>query len=305
MFKKIIDKIELKSIAHTISKKKPNTVYYYNPAGKIYCEKDYLLDGGMRSFYNEKGQETAYVHLHKGKISVCAEYEYKEDGSYKRIRRRRFDVINNVRFMKSECITLFNDDKTYTVIENGISTNYDAEKTTEIKDEHGNIIESSTIYPDEDHGDIYTRNTYDENNNRIYHEYTCKHGNKVTAFHRDINEYDKLNRCIKHIFYMARNENESESITLTYTTYDSKNRVIHKREYSNFYYPNTGKQNNKTDHYYRYDEKNNADISYSDYGHWESKSYTKTDILPDGRKIEARWDVPTWIDKVRKFFNAF
>lgn len=126
-----------------------------------------------------------------------------------------------------------------------------------------------------------------------------------TELHREFNEYDSKNRCIKHVFYMKHENRSDESVSLTYYTYDDKNRVIYEREYHNFYYPHTGNQNYVSDSYRQYDEENNAEIHYDDHRTWDYKSYYKTTILPDGRKIEQHWTLPTWIDKVRKFFNAF
>lgn len=305
MFNKIFDKLEKTVIAHEIRRIKPTTTRYYRPDGKIYAENDALFESRSRYFYDENGNEVGYVHVRKGKVDTCTRYEYDEEGKVKKIYRRNFTKINNERVLKNECVTINNPDNSYTVIDNGVKIEYPADTRTEVKDEHGNVIHTSVIYPDEEQGSYYTNSTYDENNNRLSHEYVETVHNNITTLHREFNEYDDKNRCIKHIFYMKNEDRSNESVTLTYYTYDAKNRVIYEREYHNFYFPHTGNQNAVSDSYRWYDEENNAEIHYDMHSTWDYKSYYKTTILPDGRKIEQHWTLPTWIDKVRKFFNAF
>ena len=52
-------------------------------------------------------------------------------------------------------------------------------------------------------------------------------------------------------------------------------------------------------------DEENSELSYSDHGSWQYNSYEKTTILPDGRKMVAHWTLPIWIEKLRRFFNAF
>ena len=52
-------------------------------------------------------------------------------------------------------------------------------------------------------------------------------------------------------------------------------------------------------------DEENSELSYSDHGSWQYNSYQKTTILPDGRKMVAHWTLPNWIEKLRRFFNAF
>ena len=305
MFNKIIDKLEKTVIAHEIRRIKPNTIRYYRPDGKMYVDKDTFFKSQSRYFYDENGNEVGYVHVRKGKVSSCARNEYDEEGKLKKVYRRNFTVINNVRVLKNECVIIYNPDKSYTIIDNGVKVVYPADTRTEVKDERGNVIHSSVIYPDEERGSYYTNSTFDENNNRLSHEYVVSVHNNITELHREFNEYDSKNRCIKHVFYMKHENRSDESVSLTYYTYDDKNRVIYEREYHNFYHSHTGNQNYVSDSYRQYDEENNAEIHYDDHRIWDYKTYYKTTILPDGRKIEQRWVLPTWIDKVRKFFNAF
>ncbi len=305
MFNKIFDKLEKTVIAHEIRRIKPTTTRYYRPDGKIYAENDALFESRSRYFYDENGNEVGYVHVRKGKVDTCTRYEYDEERKVKKIYRRNFTKINNERVLKNECVTINNPDNSYTVIDNGVKIEYPADTRTEVKDERGNVIHTSVIYPDEERGSYYTNSTYDENNNRLSHEYVVTVHNNITTLHREFNEYDDKNRCIKHIFYMKNEGRSNESVTLTYYTYDDKNRVIYEREYHNFYFPHTGNQNAVSDSYRWYDEENNAEIHYDMHSTWDYKSYYKTTILPDGRKIEQHWTLPTWIDKVRKFFNAF
>lgn len=305
MFNKIIDKLEKTVIAHEIRRIKPNTTRYYRPDGKMYAEKDTLFESQSRYFYDENGNEVGYVHVRNGKVSTCTRNEYDEEGKLNKIYRRNFTAINNERVLKNECVIIYNPDKSYTVIDNGVKVEYPADTRTEVKDERGNVIHTSVIYPNEERGSYYTNSTFDENNNRLSHEYVATVNNNIIDLHREFNEYDNKNRCIKHIFYMKHENRSNESVSLTYYTYDDKNRVIYEREYHNFYYPQTGNQNAVSDSYRRYDEENNAEIHYDDHRTWDYKTYYKTTILPDGRKIEQHWTLPTWIDKVRKFFNAF
>ena len=305
MFNKIIDKLEKTVIAHEIRRIKSNTTRYYRPDGKMYAEKDNLFKSQSRYFYDENGNEVGYVHVREGKVNDCIRYEYDEEGKVKKTYRRNFTVINNVRVLKNECAIIYNPDKSYTVIDNGVKVEYQADTSTEVKDERGNVIHTSFIYSDKERGSYYTNSTFDENNNMLSHEYVGTVHNNITKLQREFNEYDSKNRRIKHIFYMKHENRSDESVTLTYYTYDDKNRVIYEREYHNFYYPNTGNQNYVSDSYHQYDEENNAEIHYDDHGTWDYKTYYKTTVLHDGRKIEQRWTLPTWIDKVRKFFNAF
>lgn len=305
MFNKIIDKLEKTVIAHEIRRIKPTTTRYYRPDGKIYAEKDALFKTRCRYFYDENGNELGYVYVRDGKVNSCSGYEYDEEGKVKKTYNRNFTIINNERVLKNEWVIIYNPDKSYTVIDNGVKVEYPADTSTEVKDERGNIIHTSVIYSNKERGSYYTNSTFDENNNRLSHEYVVTVHNNITELHREFNEYDNKNRCIKHIFYMKHENRSDESVTLTYYTYDDKNRVIYEREYHNFYYPHTGNQNYVSDSYRKYDEENNAEIHYDDHRTWDYKSYYKTTILPDGRKIEQHWTLPTWIDKVRKFFNAF
>ena len=305
MFKKIIDRLEKTVIAHEIRRIKPNMIRYYRPDGKMYVEKDNTFKTQSRYFYDENGNELGYVYVREGKVNSCSEYEYDEEGQVKKTRVRNFTVINNERVLKNEYIVINNPDKSHTVIDNGVKFEFPANTNTEVKDERGNVIHTSVIYPDEERGSYYTNSTFDENNNRLSHEYVVTVHNNIKDLHREFNEYDDKNRCIKHIFYMKQEDRSNESVTLTYYTYDDKNRVIYEREYRNFCYQYKGNQNFVSNSYRRYDDENNAEIHYDEHETWDYKTYYKTTILPDSRKIEQQWTLPTWIDKVRKFFTAF
>lgn len=305
MFKKIIDKLEKTVIAHEIRRIKPNTIRYYRPDGKIYAEKDNTFKTKSRYFYDKNGNELGYVYVREGKVNNCSGYEYDDEGKVKKTYTRNYSIINNERVLNNEWVMIYNPDKSYTVIDNGVKFEYPADTCTEVKDERGNVIHASVTYSDEKRGSYYTNSTFDENNNKLSHEYVVTVHNNITELHRDFNEYDDKNRLIKHIFYMKQKTRSNESMTLTYYTYDNKNRVIHEREYRNFCYLHRGNQNFVSDSYRKYDEENNAEIHYDDHGTWDYKTYYKTTILPDGRKIEQQWALPAWIDKVRKFFKAF
>lgn len=305
MFKKIIDKFEKTVIAHEIRRIKPCTIRYYRPDGKMYAEKDNTFKTHSRYFYDKNGNELGYVYVREGKVNSCSGYEYDEEGKVKKTYTRNYSIINNERVLNIEWVMIYNPDKSYTIIDNGVKFEYPADTHTEVKDKRGNVIHTSVIYSDENRGSYYTNSTFDENNNQLSHEYVVTVHNNITELHRDFNEYDDKNRLIKHIFYMKQETRSNESMTLTYYTYDDKNRVIYEREYRNFCYQHTGNQNFVSDSYHRYDEENNAEIHYDKHKTWDYKTYYKTTILADGRKIELRWTLPTWIDKVRKFFNAF
>jgi hypothetical protein len=305
MFKNIVDKIERATINYTVKHVKPNSVDYYNANGDHYRIKDYLFKSQSRFSYNDKGQEILSLYARNGKIIESTTYEYNENGERCKSHTRRFDYINNERILEKDDLWVANDDGTYTSIINGITKVCPRQKSDTVKDDHGNVIEETITTPSENCV-YHAVNTYDGNNNQVLHEATEMVGDKVKEFFREINQYDDKNRRVKRIFYMNTEYGTEKSTDITYYYYDDKDRVIRMHNESNYNKPgplHTG--NFKHDTWYRYNEEENSELSYSDHGSWQYNSYQKTTILSDGRKMVAHWTLPNWIEKLRRFFNAF
>lgn len=305
MFKNIVDKIERAVINHTVNHVKPNSVDYYNANGDHYRIKDYLFGSQSRFSYNDKGQETLYLYARNGKVIECTTYEYNEKGERCKSHRRRFNYINNERVLEDDDLWVANDDDTYTSTINGTIKTYPKQKLDQVKDERGNIIEETITNPEEN-SVTHAVNTYDGNNNKVLHEATETVGDKVKDFYREINQFDDKNRRVKHIFYMDTEYGTEKSTDITYFYYDDKDRVIRMHDESCYNKPgpmHTGSF--KHDTWYRYNDEENSELSYSDHGSWQYNSYEKTTILPDGGKMVAHWRLPNWIEKLRRFFNAF
>lgn len=305
MFKNIVDKIERAAINYTVKHIKPNSVDYYNATGDHYRIKDYLFKSQHRFSYNDKGQETLFLYARNGKVIECTTYEYNENGERFKCHIRRFNYINNERILEKDDLWTANDDDTCTSIINGTTKVYPKQKSDTVKDEHGNVIEETITTPSEN-SVYHAVNTYDGNNNKVLHEATETVGDKAKDFFREINQYDDKNRRVKHIFYMDTEYGTEKSTDITYYYYDDKDRVIRTHNESNYNKPgplHTG--NFKHDTWYRYNEEENSELSYSDHGSWQYNSYQKTTILPDGRKMVTHWTLPVWIEKLRRFFKAF
>lgn len=305
MFKNIVDKIERATINYTEKHVKPNSIDYYNANGDHYRIKDYLFKSQSRYSYNDKGQETVFIYARNGKVIECTTYEYNENGERCKSHIRRFDYINNERILEKDDLWVANDDGTCTSITNGITKVQPKQKSDTVKDEHGNVIEETITTPSEN-SVYHAVNTYDGNNNQVLHEATEMVGDKVKDFFREINQYDDKNRRVKRIFYMHTEYGTEKSTDITYYYYDDKDRVSRIHNESNYNKPgplHTG--NFKHDTWYRYNEEENSELSYSDHGSWQYNSYQKTTILPDGRKMVAHWTLPVWIEKLRRLFNAF
>lgn len=305
MFKNIVDKIERATINYTEKHVKPNSIDYYNANGDHYRIKDYLFKSQSRYSYNDKGQEILSLYARNGKVIECTTYEYNENGERCKSHIRRFDYINNERILEKDDLWIANDDGTCTSITNGITKVQPRQKSDTVKDEHGNVIEETITTPSEN-SVYHAVNTYDGNNNQVLHEATEMVGDKVKDFFREINQYDDKNRRVKRIFYMHTEYGTEKSTDITYYYYDDKDRVSRIHNESNYNKPgplHTG--NFKHDTWYRYNEEENYELSYSDHGSWQYNSYQKTTILPDGKKAVAHWTLPVWIEKLRRFFNAF
>ncbi len=305
MFKNIVDKIERTVINYTVKHVKPNSVDYYTVNGDHCRIKNYLFKSQSRFSYNDKGQEILSIYAHNGKVIDCTTFEYNENGEKCKCHSRRFNYINNERILEKDDLWVANDDDTCTSTINGTTKVYPKQKLEQVKDEHGNVIEETLITPLEN-SVTHAVNTYDGNNNQVLHESTETVGDKVKDFYREINQYDNKNRRVKHIFYMDTEYGTEKSTDITYFYYDDKDRVIHTYNESNYNKPgpfHTG--HFKHDTWYRYNDEENSELSYSDHGSWQYNSYEKTTILPDGRKMVAHWTLPNWIEKLRRFFNAF
>lgn len=305
MFKTIVDKIELTTINYTVKHTKPNSVDYYNANGDHYRIKNYLSKSQSRFSYNDKNQEILFIYARDGKVIECTTYEYNENGERCKCHIRRFNYINNERVLEKDDLWVANDDDTCTSTINGVTKVYPRQKLEQVKDEHDNIIEETRTTPEEN-SVTHAVNTYDGNNNKVLHEATETVGDKLKNFYRETNQFDNKNRRVKHIFYMNTEYGTEKSTDITYFYYDDKDRVIHTHNESNYDKPgplHTG--NFKHDTWYRYNDEENSELSYSDHGSWQYNSYEKTTILPDGRKIVSRWSLPIWIEKLRRFFNAF
>jgi len=306
MFKKIIDKIEQATINYTIKHNKPYTYYVNRPDGK--CCKDYFrsLPSQSRFYFDDKGREIAWVYSKDGKITSCTVYEYKDDKSNKEYKRwtREFKIVDNKRVLIEDSLLVYNDDDTYTVTENGITTTKKIIKPEVIKDNNGNIIEETSFDPDENET-YHAVLSYDEQNRLIRKATTYTVNNVIKNKYIDENEYDHAGNVVKHIWYMNIDYGTDESTTIEHNAYDEKNRLVKCTSHTSYDRTCLGKHKYVDTTYYKYDERNNAEITLHEYSNWSSKTYYKAETLPNGYTTESHWDLPVWPDKLRRFFNAY
>ena len=306
MFKKIIDKIEQATINYTIKHRKPFTYYLNRPDGKCCKTRHTSFNAQSKYFYDDKGREIAWIYSNNGKITSCTTYEYKNNESNEQSKRwkREFKIVDNKRVLIEDSLVVYNDDGTYTVTENGITTTKHIIKPTVIKDNNGNIIEEKSFDPDENE-DFHAVMSYDEQNRLIRKVTTYTVNNVIKNKYIDENAYDAEGHLIKHTWYMNTDYGTDESTTIDYNVYDEKSRLVKCCSHTSYDRACLGKRKYIDTTYYKYDEKNNATITLHEYSNWASKCYDKTVTLPNGYTVESHWDLPVWPDKLRRFFGAY
>lgn len=303
MVSKIINWIERYIIARTIKNKKPNRVDLYLPNGKHFRTINYLMDSQSRTSFNENGRQSCYVYAYKGKIRSCITYEYNESNQYSRIYDRKFKIIGKERILESDRLIIFNNDKTRTVIKDGVRTDYPEDTVTEVKDERGNVTESMIFYPERNCTE-YTVNTFDEHGNLSTNLFTVKNGDEIESISREINKYDSNNNLIKQTCFNKTDYGKNEHISTTVQSFDDKNRCTHIHVDCNYNKQHLGYGRYTDDTYYRYDE-NGGKIYIADHGSNNIyKTYQIKETRQDGYAVEKCWSIPAWTEKLRKFFKV-